>query len=283
MNKQQDRKENKKIMYTPEITTPSPETSTPMITPVITPEIIKPEVTMQSETKVSGKIDITVTAEKVKTDAKKASMAAEDSVVPAETLKNVMKKGESRFGVTGTGDPIGKGHWIVDSSTCGDIVMSLPSSVLIAARSGKSGIAVNLCDFIDAIVEGASKCEGIKGIAECAKLPVWAVSRLFGTFPVLQNVYAEAMDEFVMTVEAAAMKSATWNKISKSHMSKKMKTLPNGQSITESTTETDDVIIPPDPTLSKLILQSRMRNRYKEESGSKQAVIINITGPEAGL
>ena len=155
--------------------------------------------------------------------------------------------------------------------------------VLIAARSGKSGIAVNLCDFIDAIVEGASKCEGIKGIAECAKLPVWAVSRLFGTFPVLQNVYAEAMDEFVMTVEAAAMKSATWNKISKSHMSKKMKTLPNGQSITESTTETDDVIIPPDPTLSKLILQSRMRNRYKEESGSKQAVIINITGPEAGL
>lgn len=251
-------------------------------TDVITPEVVNTEKSSNGEEKVKiGKIDISVTAENAKNEALQS--ASKSQVLSAEAQKNMMKKGESRFGVTSTGDPIGKTHWIVDSSTCGDIIMSLPQSVLIAARSGNSGIAVNVRDFIDAIVEGASKCEGINGIAECAKIPVWAVSRMFGTFPVLQNVYAEAMDEFVITVEAAAMKSATWNRVKKSHMSQKTKTLPDGQSITESVTETDDVVIPPDPTLSKLILQSRMRNRYKEDTGSKQAVIINITGPEAGL
>ena len=44
-----------------------------------------------------------------------------------------------------------------------------------------------------------------------------------------------------------------------------------------------DADLPPDPTLSKTILTSRMKGRYKDEARSNQAVIINISGPEANL
>ena len=85
----------------------------------------------------------------------------------------------------------------------------LPSSVLVAARTVVGGgVAVDMAMFLDAVIEGVSMFRAYAGIAEVASLPVWAVSRLFGTFPVLQAVYNEAMDQAVLLVEAANMRAA---------------------------------------------------------------------------
>lgn len=194
-----------------------------------------------------------------------------------------MAVGEIRFGITATGEPLDKSHWLADSSVCGDLVMALPSSVLVAGRTKEAaGVAVDMTLFLDAVIEGTAKLEGISGIAESASLPAWVVSRLFGSFPALMAVYSEAMDQAALAVEAAAFKAAKGlNFKSKREFSKK-KTTPEG-TFTESSTEEIDKFIPPDPTLSRMILTSRMKGRYNDEGSSRQAVQINIMGPEANL
>lgn len=203
--------------------------------------------------------------------------------VLAETLKGSMTEGESRFGITCTGAPVGRTHWLADSSVCGDMVMALPSSVLIAGRTKEAGgVAVDVAMFLDAIVEGAAKLEGLVGVAEAASLPSWAVSRLFGTFPVLMAVYHEAIDQAVLTVEAAAMKAAIGMHVATSRKFRKHRETPQG-SFTDEVEESSEKYFPPDAALSKTILTSRMRGRYKDEGGVKQAIQINISGAEANL
>ena len=195
----------------------------------------------------------------------------------------VMAVGDIRFGVTCTGEPLGRTHYLADSSTCGDMVMALPSSVLVAARTVVGGgVAVDMAMFLDAVIEGVSRFRAYAGIAEVASLPVWAVSRLFGTFPVLQAVYNEAMDQAVLLVEAANMRAACGVRITNTRKVTKSKDTPEGHT-SESTTETLEKDVLPDPTLSKLILTSRMKGRYKDEGGVRQAVQINILGAEARL
>ena len=195
----------------------------------------------------------------------------------------VMAVGDIRFGVTCTGEPLGRTHYLADSSTCGDMVMALPSSVLVAARTVVGGgVAVDMAMFLDAVIEGVSMFRAYAGIAEVASLPVWAVSRLFGTFPVLQAVYNEAMDQAVLLVEAANMRAACGVRITNTRKVTKSKDTPEGHT-SESTTETLEKDVLPDPTLSKLILTSRMKGRYKDEGGVRQAVQINIVGAEAAL
>ena len=207
-----------------------------------------------------------------------------DDRPPAETtVPGTMAVGECRFGVTACGEPLGRSHWLADSSICGDLVMALPSSVLIASRTQSGGgVAVDMAQFLDAVMEGTAKMIGYPGIAEAAAIPIWAVSRLFGTFPVMRAIYDEAMDQAVMLVEAAAIKAATGGKVTNTRKVTKSKTGINGPS-TESTTETLVKDMLPDPMLSKLILTSRMKNRYKDEGGLRQAVQINILGAEARL
>lgn len=195
-----------------------------------------------------------------------------------------MGLGETRYGVTCTGAPIGPEHWLVDSATCGDRVMGLPSSVLVAGRTRNSGsIAVDMCIFLDAIIEGASRMCAIDGIVESSGIPAWAVRRLFGTFPVLQEVYNNAMDELVLTIEAAAYKAAVGMETRHTRRVRKIREGSDGESQKEETEETLDKYIPPDPALSKLILTSRMRGRYRDDGPGTQAVQINIVGPEANL
>ena len=77
-------------------------------------------------------------------------------VLPAPAFS--MAVGEVRFGVTCTGEPIGRRHYLADSATCGDMVMALPSSVLIAGRTKEAGgVAVDMCMFLDAVIEGVAK------------------------------------------------------------------------------------------------------------------------------
>lgn len=201
----------------------------------------------------------------------------------AAIVPGTMAVGDCLFGVTATGEPLGRSHWLADSSICGDLVMALPSSVLIASRTAQGGgVAVDMAQFLDAIMEGTAKMIGYPGIAEAAAIPVWAVSRLFGTFPVMRSIYDEAMDQAVILVEAAAVRAATGGKVTNTRKVNKRKDGADGP-VTESTTETLEKEILPDPMLSKLILTSRMKNRYKEEGGVRQAVQINILGAEAAL
>ena len=206
-----------------------------------------------------------------------------------ETQACVLKEGECRFGITATGPAVGRSHWLVDSAVCGDMLMALPSAVLIAGRSVEAGgVAVDMGMFLDAIMEGAAKHNGIDGVAEVSMLPGWAVSRLFGTFPVLVDVYHQGLDQSVLAVEAAGWKAACGLHVRNVRKFSKTKTLtatdgtPIGTSI-DTAEETVDKFIPPDATLSKLILTSRMKNRYKDEGGMKQAIQINISGAEARL
>lgn len=213
-----------------------------------------------------------------------ATLAASEAPEPAATaMTGVMAKGDTRFGVTCTAEPIGTQHWLVDSSTCGDLVMALPASVLIAGRSATAGgVAVDMIQFLDAVIAGAGRLQGLPGIAEEAGIPSWAVSRLFGTFPVLLSVYGEAMDQVVLTVEAAAIKAACGLKTKNVRQMTKHKDTPDGPH-DEVVCETLEKDVLPDPALSKMILTSRMKGRYKEESGVRQAVVINITGAEADV
>ena len=212
-----------------------------------------------------------------------AVVAADLQPSPDAVTAGTMAVGECLFGVTATGEPLGRSHWLADSSICGDLVMALPSAVLIASRTQQGGgVAVDIAQFLDAVMEGAAKLIGYPGIAEAAAIPVWAVSRLFGTFPVMQAVYNEAMDQAVMLVEAASIKAAIGGKVKNVRRVEKNRSTPEGQS-SESTTETLEKEVLPDPTLSKLILTSRMKGRYKEEGAVRQAVQINIMSAEAGL
>jgi len=203
---------------------------------------------------------------------------------PAVVLpKGAMAIGDVRFGITCTGSPVGTRHWLADSSACGDMVMSLPSSVLVAGRSKESGgVAVDMVDFLDSVIEGAAKLEGLPGVAAAASLPGWAVSRLFGTFPALMDVYHEALDQAVLIVEASAMKAAIGMKVQHKRTLRKSKSGPLGVT-SERSSETLDKTIAPDATLSKMILTSRMKSRYKDEGGVRQAIQINISGGEARL
>ena len=191
-----------------------------------------------------------------------------------------MSLGEVRFGITCTGEPIGTSHWLSDSSVCGDMVMALPSSVMIAGRSKEAGgVAVDMNMFLDSVIEGAGRLAGLAGIAEAASLPAWAVSRLMGTFPALMSVYHEAVDQSILMVEAAAIKAAIGMKLTNTR--KVVKTDEDGRK--SSTSETLEREIMPDPALSKFLLTNRMKSRYKDTEDVKQAVQINIYGPEADL
>ena len=191
-----------------------------------------------------------------------------------------MSLGEMRFGITCTGEPIGTSHWLSDSSVCGDMVMALPSSVMIAGRSKEAGgVAVDMNMFLDSVIEGAGRLAGLAGISEAASLPAWAVSRLMGTFPALMSVYHEAVDQSILMVEAAAIKAAIGMKLTNTR--KVVKTDEDGRK--SSTSETLEREIMPDPALSKFLLTNRMKSRYKDTEDVKQAVQINVYGPEADL
>ena len=222
--------------------------------------------------------------------------AAERAPETEKGIAGSMKVGDRRFGVTATGEPVGAAHWLADSSSCGDLVMALPSSVLIEGRTAEAGgVAVDMTRFLDAVMAGAGEMEGLDGVAKAAALPKWAVSRLFGTFPALYAVYSEAMDQCVLAVEAAAFKAAVGMKVLKKRSFAKTRQLidarglpakdENGKpvTVTDSAEESFESTLPPDPTLSRTILTSRMRGRYKDEGRTNQAVIINITGAEANL
>lgn len=210
---------------------------------------------------------------------------SQDAQPPEATMlpdlpQGSMRLGEMRFGITCTGEPIGTSHWLSDSSVCGDMVMALPSSVMIAGRSKEAGgVAVDMNMFLDSVIEGAGRLAGLAGISEAASLPAWAVSRLMGTFPALMSVYHEAIDQSILMVEAAAIKAAIGMKLTNTR--KVVKTDEDGRK--SSTSETLDREIMPDPALSKLLLTNRMKSRYKDTEDVKQAVQINVYGPEADL
>lgn len=223
-----------------------------------------------------------------------------EGALPAkvEIGPGAMAVGQTRFGVTATGEPIGNSHWLTDTATCGDLLMALPSSVLVAGRTAQAGgVAVDMGLFLDAIMEGTAKFKAHEGVAEAASLPVWAVLRLFGTFPVLGDVYHAAMDQAVLMVEAAGMKAAIGMHVESVRTMKKTKTgapgilmAANGRTVETPGEKTEELseekltkYIPPDPTLSKLILSSRMKNRYKDDSNIRQAIQINISGAAARL
>ena len=213
-----------------------------------------------------------------------SAVAKTESVKTSQAVSFSMAVGEVRFGITCTGEPIGHSHYLADSMTCGDMVMALPSSVLIAGRTKESGgVAVDMGMFLDAVIEGTAKFKAYEGIAEASSLPVWAVCRLFGTFSVLQAVYDEAMDQAVLMVEAAGMKAAIGMNVKNQRSFRKTKIGTDGLKTVDTADETIEKYIPPDPTLSKLILTSRRRGRYKDEGGMKQAIQINISAAEANL
>jgi hypothetical protein len=216
-----------------------------------------------------------------------SDVISDASAVVHDTV-GCMEIGECRFGVTCTGKPISTSHWLSDSMSCGDMVMALPSSVLIAPRTKlDKGVGVDMNIFLDAIVEGAARMEGLPGISEPAGIPSWAVSRLFGTFPALMAVYHEAMDQSVLTIEAAAMKAATFMVARNTRTVTKVITEKQGNKSVEVgrqiTQETLDKEIAPDPALSKFIMTSRMPGRYKDMGGVKQAVVVNVFGAEADV
>ena len=196
-----------------------------------------------------------------------------------------MEVGSTRFGITATGAPLGAAHWLADSSLCGEQVMALPSSLLVLGRTPTAGsVAVDTGTFLDAIIEGASRMCGLDGIVEAVGIPKWAVTRLMGSFPAFMAVYHEAMDQAVLTVEAAAYKAAIGFTAHHKRRHVKSKQDEKGKEVERTVSEeTLEKTIAPDPSLSRLILSSRMKERYKDDEGVKQAVQINIIGPEADL
>lgn len=216
--------------------------------------------------------------------AVEATGEATGEAIEVPEIVPMLREGETRFGVTAAGGPLGSGHWLADSSVCGDQVMALPVAVLVAGRTKASGSkAVDMCMFLDAIIEGAARLCGTDGIVESASLPAWVVARLFGTFPVLRQVYDDAMDQMLMTVEAAAYKAAIGGTARHVRKLRKKKTDSDGVETLEESEETLDKVVPPDPALSKLILTSRMKERYRDDEKHTQAVQINVIGPEANL
>ena len=247
-------------------------------TTTIEAEIIDEENPFPSKNEETPSILVTeVLAEK---EANKKTTTEEEALQHALAMNGVMAVGDRRFGITCTGEPIMHDHWLSDSSVCGDMVMALPSSILIEARSNVAqGVAVDMFIFLDAIIEGASRFAGIPGIMEAATLPGWAVSRMMGTFPALTAVYHEALDQAVLTVEAAAFKAAAGMDVTNTRSVVKKR---DGKT-TEQTREVLHKKLAPDAALSKMILTNRMKGRYNVDGGVQQAVQINLIGAEADL
>ncbi len=229
---------------------------------------------MEKRAEVTEKV---VECAEVTEEVVECAEVTEEVAVPPQ---GSMSLGEMRFGITCTGEPIGTSHWLSDSSVCGDMVMALPSSVMIAGRSKEAGgVAVDMNMFLDSVIEGAGRLAGLAGISEAASLPAWAVSRLMGTVPALMSVYHEAIDQSILMVEAAAIKAAIGMKVTNTR--RLVKTGEDGRKMT--TLEKQDKHIMPDPALSKLLLTNRMKSRYNDTEDVKQAVQINVYGPEADL
>lgn len=258
----------------------------------ITPEVIPPSVETsvavgkeigkwKSDGKRSRRVSVKVEGEKSESCENSSPQEKEEESVPVRFSYPV---GKVIGGVTITGKPLGTSTWVADASASGDLVAALPESVLVEARSGTSGVAVDLRKFLDDLPSAAGKFEGVKGIALATRYPVWVVTRLFSVFPVLQNVYYEAMDLAVMEVEGAAFRAAIGVKLkTERRFKKKMRDPMTGKEVEQTVEEVTEKDAPPDPTLSRLILTSRMKNRYKDNGGQKQAVVINITGAENDL
>jgi len=217
-------------------------------------------------------------SKKAKAEAELVDKTAE-AIAHSLRINGAMEKGDIKFGITCTGTPIMDGHWLTDSSVCGDMVMALPSSVLVAGRGAQGGVAVDMFLFLDAIIEGAATFTAVDGVAQAASLPRWAVSRMMGSFPALGAVYNEAMDEAVLTIEAAAYKASTFRT---STNTRKMIKSKAGKP-TEVHRETLTKEVGPDAALSKMILASRMKSKYKDEGDVQQAVVLNLFGAEADL
>ena len=210
----------------------------------------------------------------------------------AEELANMpigaMREGETRFGIIAIEGPMGIGvdaHYMTDSSVCGDMIAALPRSVLVKGRTAEAGgVSVDIGTFIDDVIEGAGRLEGVKGIVEASGLPHWAVARLLGTFPVLKIVYDEALNEMMLAVEAAAVKAATGMSIKVNKTRTKKQLDHKGMLVGEEVSEEDsERYFPPDAGMAKFLLANRMKNRYKDDGGIQQAVQINIVGPAADL
>ncbi len=209
----------------------------------------------------------------------KTELVVQQDRVEKYEFKPAMDIGQTRFGITCTGGPIMNDHWLTDNSVCGDQVMALPSSVLVAGRSKQAGgVAVDMLLFLDSIIEGAGKLQGIPGIVEASTLPAWCVARLMGSFPALMSVYNEALKQSELAIEAAAMKAAIGMKVTNSRRLVKDK---NGEK--EVSEEVLVKELAPDAALSKFILANRMKERYKDDNDVKQAVQINLIGAEADL
>lgn len=236
-----------------------------------------------SVVKKHNEVEITEDAAQTPATSDVAPASVQDeSNIPA--LFGTMAIGDVKFGITCTGEPVGRSHWLADSAVCGDLVMALPSSVLIAGRTKEaSGVAVDMGVFLDAIVEGASRLCGIPGIVEASGLPAWSVSRLMGTFPALMQVYHETIDQAVLLVEAAAIKASIGMRVTNRREHTKNKSIGGKVVESDKSVETLDREIPPDPSLSRFILTNRMKSRYKDDGDVKQAVQINIMGAEADL
>jgi hypothetical protein len=227
-------------------------------------------------------LDGSVTADRALPSKSEPKATAPVHDVEAEMLAahGAMQIGECKFGITCTGEPLGSTHWLADSAVCGDMVMALPSSVLVAGRTKQAkGVAVDMAIFLDSVLEGAARLKGMDGIIEVSRLPGWAVARLMGTFPAIRLVYNEAMDQVPMAVEAAAMKAAIGMKVTNTRH--RVKT--NADGTTEVNEEVLKKEIAPDPALSKFILSNRMKSRYNDDGEVKQAVQINLIGAEADL
>lgn len=209
----------------------------------------------------------------------KTELLVQQDGIEEYAVKPAMEIGQTRFGITCTGGPIMNDHWLTDNSVCGDQVMALPSSVLVAGRTKEAGgVAVDMLLFLDSIIEGAGKLQGIPGIVEASTLPAWCVARLMGSFPALMSVYYEALKETELTIEAAAMKAAIGMKVTNSR-----KLTKNKDGKVEVSEEVLVKELAPDPALSKFILANRMKGRYKDDNDVKQTVQINLIGAEADL
>jgi len=233
----------------------------------------------EDQPKPMGAIDkALLPSKKAKAEAELVDKTAE-AIAHSLQVNGAMKEGDVKFGITCTGTPIMNEHWLTDSSVCGDMVMALPSSVLVAGRGAQVGVAIDMFLFLDAIIEGAATFTAVDGVSEAASLPRWAVSRMMGSFPALGAVYDEAMDEAVRTIEAAAYKASTFRTTTNTRKMIKSK---NGKP-TEVHRETLVKEVGPDAALTKLILTSRLQSKYKEDAQAQQAVVLNLFGGERDL
>ena len=238
-----------------------------------------PPDSMQTEGETEGGAEAECGSGAEEKAEEKTELVVQQDRVEKYEFKPAMDIGQTRFGITCTGEPIMNDHWLTDNSVCGDQIMALPSSVLVAGRSKQAGgVAVDMLLFLDSIIEGAGKLQGIPGIVEASTLPAWCVARLMGSFPALMSVYNEALKQSELAIEAAAMKAAIGMKVTNSRRLVKDK---NGEK--EVSEEVLVKELAPDAALSKFILANRMKERYKDDNDVKQAVQINLIGAEADL